>query len=63
MAETIAIGERAGLAPVITHMKLQGHEQGQADAIIEGCGRPPRAASIRRRLSIRISPARPRSSR
>jgi len=34
MAETIAIGERAGLAPVITHMKLQGHEQGRADAII-----------------------------
>jgi N-acyl-D-amino-acid deacylase len=34
MAETIAIGERAGVAPVITHMKLQGHEQGRADVII-----------------------------
>ena len=34
MAETIAIGERAGAAPVITHMKVAGHEQGQADVII-----------------------------
>jgi N-acyl-D-aspartate/D-glutamate deacylase len=30
MRETIEIGERAGLVPVITHMKLQGHEQGRA---------------------------------
>jgi N-acyl-D-aspartate/D-glutamate deacylase len=28
--ETIAIGERAGLTPVATHIKAQGHEQGQA---------------------------------
>jgi len=34
MAETIAIGERAGLAPVITHMKVQGREQGTADMIL-----------------------------
>ena len=34
MAETIAIGERAGLAPVITHMKVQGREQGSADQIL-----------------------------
>lgn len=34
MEETIAIGERAGLAPVITHMKVQGHEQGSADRIL-----------------------------
>jgi N-acyl-D-amino-acid deacylase len=34
MAETIAIGERAGVVPVITHMKVAGHEQGQADVII-----------------------------
>ena len=34
MEETIAIGERAGLAPVITHMKVQGHEQGSADQIL-----------------------------
>jgi N-acyl-D-aspartate/D-glutamate deacylase len=30
MRETIVIGERAGLVPVITHMKLQGNEQGRA---------------------------------
>lgn len=34
MAETIAIGERAGITPVITHMKVQGHEQGRADVIL-----------------------------
>jgi N-acyl-D-amino-acid deacylase len=34
MAETLAIGERAGLLPVITHMKVQGHEQGRADVIL-----------------------------
>ncbi|MDE3155298.1 MAG: amidohydrolase family protein [Acidobacteriota bacterium] len=34
MRETIAIGERAGLVPVITHMKVQGHEQGDAPQII-----------------------------
>jgi N-acyl-D-amino-acid deacylase len=34
MRETIEIGERAGLVPVITHMKLQGREQGQADAAL-----------------------------
>ena len=30
MRQTVVIGERAGLVPVITHMKLQGHEQGRA---------------------------------
>jgi N-acyl-D-amino-acid deacylase len=35
MVETIAIGERAGVAPVITHMKVQGHEQGTADLILK----------------------------
>jgi N-acyl-D-aspartate/D-glutamate deacylase len=34
MEETIAIGERAGITPVITHMKVQGHEQGSADQIL-----------------------------
>ena len=33
MAETIAIGERAGVVPLITHMKVQGHEQGRAGDI------------------------------
>jgi N-acyl-D-aspartate/D-glutamate deacylase len=35
MVETIAIGERAGLVPVITHMKVQGREQGTAADILE----------------------------
>ena len=35
MIETIAIGERAGLVPVITHMKVQGREQGSAAEILE----------------------------
>jgi N-acyl-D-amino-acid deacylase len=30
VAETIGIGARAGLVPVVTHMKVQGHEQGSA---------------------------------
>ncbi len=33
MEETIAIGERAGLGPLITHMKVQGREQGSASAV------------------------------
>jgi N-acyl-D-aspartate/D-glutamate deacylase len=28
--ETIEIGKKAGLVPVVTHMKVQGHEQGTA---------------------------------
>ena len=31
--ETIAIGERSGLSPLITHMKAQGREQGTAPAL------------------------------
>ena len=34
IGETIAIGERAGLAPIVTHMKAQGHEQGTAGALL-----------------------------
>lgn len=34
MSETIAIGEASGLIPLITHMKVQGWEQGQADTIL-----------------------------
>lgn len=34
MAETIAIGEQTGLMPVITHMKTQGAEQGNAKTVI-----------------------------
>lgn len=32
--ETIAIGEQAGVAPVVTHIKSQGAEQGKAGQII-----------------------------
>lgn len=35
MAETISIAEQAGLVPVITHMKSQGAEQGNAPAVIK----------------------------
>ena len=35
MTETMAIGARAGLVPVITHMKLQGREQGSAAAFLK----------------------------
>ena len=34
MTETMAIGARAGLVPVITHMKVQGREQGTAAAFL-----------------------------
>jgi len=34
VAETIAIGERTGLVPVVTHMKSQGHEQGKAGGLL-----------------------------
>jgi N-acyl-D-amino-acid deacylase len=34
VGETIAIGEKAGLAPVVTHMKSQGVEQGQAGGLL-----------------------------
>lgn len=34
MDETMAIGQRAGLLPVITHMKVQGREQGTAAQVL-----------------------------
>lgn len=34
IAETLAIGEKAGLVPVVTHMKVQGREQGTADGVL-----------------------------
>jgi N-acyl-D-amino-acid deacylase len=34
IGETIAIGEQAGLVPVITHMKIQGREQGRAPEVL-----------------------------
>lgn len=35
MTETIIIGESTGLIPLVTHMKVQGWEQGRADEILE----------------------------
>ncbi|HMQ60862.1 MAG TPA: amidohydrolase family protein [Flavilitoribacter sp.] len=35
MTETIGIGEAAGLIPLITHMKVQGWEQGNVDVILD----------------------------
>lgn len=35
VAETIAVGSRAGLLPVVTHMKAQGLEQGAAPGILK----------------------------
>ena len=35
VAETVAIGMKAGLVPVVTHMKATGREQGTAGAILE----------------------------
>lgn len=34
MRETIEIGEATGLMPVITHMKIQGREQGTSDDVL-----------------------------
>ena len=34
ISETIGIGARAGLVPVITHMKVQGREQGTARSVL-----------------------------
>lgn len=34
IAETIEIGEKAGVMPVITHMKVQGHDQGSASKAV-----------------------------
>jgi N-acyl-D-amino-acid deacylase len=35
VAETIAIAGRAGLVPIVTHMKAQGREQGSAPALLK----------------------------
>ncbi len=34
VAETVAIGSKAGLVPVVTHMKVQGREQGKAGEVL-----------------------------
>ncbi len=39
MLETLAIGRRANLLPVVTHMKVQGREQGTAAETLQMMGR------------------------
>src|SRR6185503_3353329 len=34
IAETLAIGERSGLVPIVTHMKVTGSEKGTAGAVL-----------------------------
>jgi len=34
IAETLVIGEKSGMVPVVTHMKVQGHEQGTASELL-----------------------------
>lgn len=34
IAETVAIGEKSGLVPIVTHMKAQGREQGTAGELL-----------------------------
>ena len=34
MRETVDIGEKSGLMPVITHMKLQGRDQGKSESAL-----------------------------
>jgi N-acyl-D-aspartate/D-glutamate deacylase len=43
IAETIQIGTQAGVAPEITHIKAQGHEQGSAGEILAMMSRASRA--------------------
>lgn len=38
MEETVAIGEATGLRPIITHMKIQGREQGSAPRVLAWMG-------------------------
>ncbi|MEW6323260.1 MAG: amidohydrolase family protein [Acidobacteriota bacterium] len=45
VAETLVIGRRAGLLPVVTHMKVQGHEQGTAPAVLGLLGNARRAGA------------------
>ena len=42
VAETIAIGQKAGLVPVVTHMKAQGREQGTAGELLASMARATR---------------------
>lgn len=45
VAETVAIGRRSGLVPVVTHMKAQGREQGTAGEILASMAEATRAGA------------------
>ncbi|MFA5910326.1 MAG: amidohydrolase family protein [Vicinamibacterales bacterium] len=45
IAETVAIGQKSGLIPVVTHMKAQGLEQGTAGAILASMDQATRRGS------------------
>lgn len=45
VTETVAIGQKAGLVPVVTHMKAQGLEQGTAGAILAGMDQATRSGA------------------
>jgi len=42
VAETIAIGQKSGLVPVVTHMKAQGREQGTSGELLTSMARATR---------------------
>ena len=46
MTETVAIGARAGLQPIITHMKLQGRDQGRTRAAFALASRAPSGVQV-----------------
>lgn len=43
VAETVAIGRKSGLVPVVTHMKAQGREQGSAGEILASMAQATRS--------------------
>jgi N-acyl-D-amino-acid deacylase len=45
VAETLAIGSKGGLVPVVTHMKVQGREQGMAGEVLASMAQATRRGS------------------
>ena len=45
VTETVAIGQKAGLVPVVTHMKAQGLEQGTAGALLASMAQATRGGA------------------
>ena len=55
IAETVAIGEKSGLVPVVTHMKAQGLEQGTAGALLASMAQATQARPLHRRRCVSVS--------